>query len=204
MRDRILSSVLFPAPFLPMMPITSPWAILKLTSSKAQKTQGFSLTISFSGWRMSRRKGACAARSTSSRRFSVRVACCLSWYCLDTFRISSIGFIANSSLAPDGGRSNNVCEAVFHTPKNHQPGEKQQRADGQRPTHYRPGSGASQQSMAEANDHTRHGIQTQQNLKVLRKIARRIDDGSDEKTHLHQERHGVLHVAKAHIHGGQD
>ena len=35
-RERIFSKVLFPAPFLPISPITSPWNTSKLTSFKAQ------------------------------------------------------------------------------------------------------------------------------------------------------------------------
>jgi hypothetical protein len=38
MRERILSSVLFPAPLRPMMPMTSPARTLNVTSRNAQKS----------------------------------------------------------------------------------------------------------------------------------------------------------------------
>jgi hypothetical protein len=37
-RDRIFRSVLFPAPFRPMMPTTSPCSTVKSTSRRAQKS----------------------------------------------------------------------------------------------------------------------------------------------------------------------
>ena len=40
MRERILSSVLFPAPLRPIMPTASPRLISKLMSFKAQKSVG--------------------------------------------------------------------------------------------------------------------------------------------------------------------
>src|SRR6185503_1112742 len=71
MRDRILSRVLFPAPFAPMMPTTSPTPTSKLTSRSAQKS------VAVEVWppsRRSRRHGADATAAIDSRKFVGRGA----------------------------------------------------------------------------------------------------------------------------------
>ena len=55
-RERILSSVLLPAPFRPMIPTTSPAAMSKVTSRRAQKVSG------------GRRRGRCASRAAGRRK----------------------------------------------------------------------------------------------------------------------------------------
>ena len=62
----IFSNVLFPAPFRPRIPITSPWATSKLISSRAQNFRGRS--ESFLG--RSLREETLSFRIRNSRKFS--------------------------------------------------------------------------------------------------------------------------------------
>ncbi len=64
MRERILSSVLLPAPLRPMMPTTSPASTSKLTSFRAQIV--LTCPVDEPAWRR-RRMGAAAALVMASR-----------------------------------------------------------------------------------------------------------------------------------------
>src|SRR3954471_20611752 len=67
MRERILSSVLLPAPFGPMMPTTSPTPTLKLTSLSAQNS--VVSAVSWPARRRSRRSGPPSIETMDSRKF---------------------------------------------------------------------------------------------------------------------------------------
>src|SRR5260370_3548147 len=88
MRQRILSSVDFPAPFRPMMPITSPGSTTKLTSSRTRSiSPWFALSPS------SRESGFLKALTSASRRVGLTLDNPRTRYCLLRLLTLRMGFI---------------------------------------------------------------------------------------------------------------
>src|SRR5437660_580599 len=81
MRERILSSVLLPAPLRPMMPTTSPRFTSKLTSFSAQKACS-PLTASADSPARSRRRGSRTMSVIDSRIVLYGLRSPPIWYCL--------------------------------------------------------------------------------------------------------------------------
>src|SRR5438874_5692112 len=120
MRDSTLSSVLLPAPLLPMMPTTSPGSTLKETSSSAH-TRSISRATVRPLTNARRRPAPRATETTSDSRSD-------SYGNADSVRSPMRYCFASPSTRiaqPQPGASNDIGEAVFHPAEIHEAGDEQ-------------------------------------------------------------------------------
>src|SRR6185436_10089695 len=187
-RERIFSSVLFPAPLGPMMPTTSPTCTSKLTSCSAQNS-----AVSSESWpasRRSRRNGAPTSDTSDSRNC---VVCCVRpiAYFFATPLMAMAGLDDIGEPALDGAE---VAEGD---------GEQHSRAGKGDPDQIE-GQRASEDRVTEADDHAYHRVQRVEQPPPRGDDVEGIEHRRREQPELDHERDDVAEVAVAHHQRGEE
>ena len=171
MRDRILSSVLLPAPLRPMMPTTSPCWTSNDTSFSAQSV----VVRARAPPRRARR--AAAPRRRVASRASAGIAAAAA----DPVALAE-------PLGADGdGSSDDVGERALDAAEVESPPttSDDDDGDGRDEGHPRPGAGPPSERPAEAFDHAGHRVQPVERAPPLGHERRRIGDRRREHPELH-------------------
>src|SRR5450759_592409 len=191
MRASILSNVLLPAPFRPMIPTTSPAETSKSTSRSAQKVSG---RTRLDTMRFARVLGHRAAPASVSRMVLYEPFRLPRRYSFPRSRTRTTASLTN-------GLSDNIGKRPLHPPKEERARNNHEQSDGSTDEENRPGPRARpKKSPPEPFDDSGHRIQAAKPCRqtvfreLRRQPARRIDDRRHEKPELNEEWHHVTDV----------